>query len=406
MQASPTPQVVEADVAIVGGGVAGLWLLNRLRQAGYSTVLVEKTALGSGQTIASQGMIHGGLKYALAGSLTGESEAIKQMPGIWQDCLAGTGEINLGQTRVLSEDFYLWSSGQVASRLVSFFASKSLRGRIDKVKPKAYPSAFAGSPYKGTIYRLQDVVLDVPSLLENLAGAHRPFITQSEQSHWEIDDSGVSYLQLDSGARIVAQRYVVTAGEGAGPILDKLGISQPAMQLRPLKQVMVKHRLSHRLYGHCIGTQTSASPRLTVSTHQHQDGNLVWYLGGDLATEGVNRSDDQLITHAKAELASIFPWLDFSDASWACHYIDRAEPRQDKLLKPDSAFAAVAEGRSNTLVAWPTKLTLAPDLAQRTLALLQGTIEPRPMQGRELLERLPKPAIATPPWEQSWQYHG
>ena len=53
---------VQTDIAILGGGIAGLWLLNRLRGAGYSAVLLTAGELGAEQTIASQGMIHGGMK--------------------------------------------------------------------------------------------------------------------------------------------------------------------------------------------------------------------------------------------------------------------------------------------------------------------------------------------------------
>ena len=76
-------------------------------------------------------MVHGGLKYALSGALSGESEAIKQMPEVWRQCLQGSGEIDLRDTTIMSDDFVLWSAGSVGSRLVSFFASKSLRGRVD-----------------------------------------------------------------------------------------------------------------------------------------------------------------------------------------------------------------------------------------------------------------------------------
>src|SRR5665213_2066743 len=51
-----------ADIAIFGGGIAGLWLLNRLRTAGYSALLFESGALGGGQTNKAQGIIHGGMK--------------------------------------------------------------------------------------------------------------------------------------------------------------------------------------------------------------------------------------------------------------------------------------------------------------------------------------------------------
>ena len=74
-----TPQL-HTDIAIIGGGIAGLWTLDQLRNRGYSAVLFEQEALGSHQTMASQGMIHGGIKYALGGALSGSSEAISQMP--------------------------------------------------------------------------------------------------------------------------------------------------------------------------------------------------------------------------------------------------------------------------------------------------------------------------------------
>ena len=67
---------LKTDIAIIGGGIAGVWVLNLLRARGVDCMLFERDALGSGQTIASQGMIHGGIKYALGGALTGSSEAI------------------------------------------------------------------------------------------------------------------------------------------------------------------------------------------------------------------------------------------------------------------------------------------------------------------------------------------
>jgi len=390
---------IQADVAIIGGGIAGLWLLNRLRQAGYSALLIEKDALGGHQTIASQGMVHGGLKYALSGALSGESEAIKQMPEVWRQCLQGSGEIDLRDTTILSDDFVLWSAGSVGSRLVSFFASKSLRGRVEALSPPDYPSVFRQAPYKGKIYRLVDVVLDVPSLIANLAAPHRDVIIKAGPLQWQREEDRVAALLTDDGLRIEAQRYVVTAGEGAGAILSALDIDTPQMQLRPLHQVIVKHDLPHELYGHCIGAQTSASPRLTVSTHPCRDGKKVWYLGGDLATEGIDLSAEQLIDRAKQELAAIFPWLQWNGAQWATLYLNRAEPKQEKLIKPDRAFAGVADNQQNVIIAWPTKLSLAPDLAKQVSELLRNQVQPSPLQGAEQLRQCAKPAVAVSPWD-------
>ena len=83
------------QIAIIGGGISGLWLLNVLGNLGYSVVLLEQEALGQAQTFASQGMIHGGIKYALGGFTTPASESIASMPETWRQCLAGGGPLPL-----------------------------------------------------------------------------------------------------------------------------------------------------------------------------------------------------------------------------------------------------------------------------------------------------------------------
>ena len=163
------PSVISTDVLIVGAGVAGLWLNARLRRQGFSTVLVESASLGGGQSVKSQGIIHGGAKYALHGALTGASEAIADMPRRWREALAGDGELDLSGVRLLSEAHYLWSPGTIAGNLTSFFASKAVRGRVDQVKGDQLPPALQDRAFKGKVYRLAELVVDVPSLLQRLA---------------------------------------------------------------------------------------------------------------------------------------------------------------------------------------------------------------------------------------------
>ena len=91
MTVSVTSPVLKPDILIFGGGIAGLWLINHMQQRGYQCLLLETGTLGGAQTLASQGIIHGGLKYALGGTLSSESEAIAGMPGRWRQAIDGQG---------------------------------------------------------------------------------------------------------------------------------------------------------------------------------------------------------------------------------------------------------------------------------------------------------------------------
>jgi glycerol-3-phosphate dehydrogenase len=391
----------DVDVVVLGGGIGGLWLLNRLLGRGYNAVLLETGELGGGQSVNSQGMIHGGIKYALGGALTGSSEAIAEMPAHWRRCLRGEGDVDLRGARVLSDHFYLWSTDNLTSRLTSFFASKLTRGRVETVPAAERHPAFQHVDFHGNLYRLVDMVLDVPSVVRKLADNCSGRIYRATASSLAFEhntDGSIAALQFLAGlapVRIRAQRFVFAAGEGNEALLQMQGSRAPAMQRRPLHQVLLRHDYPHALYAHCTGG--NPTPRVTISSHQLPNGQWVWYLGGDLATDGVALDSDALIARARQELRELFPWLDFSTASWATLRIDRAEPKQKGLIKPDKAFAAVADGCSNAIAAWPTKLTLAPDMAEAVekLLALQPSSTPLP----EAAQALPLPAFARPCWE-------
>ena len=386
------PSVISTDVLIVGAGVAGLWLNARLRRQGFSTVVVERESLGGGQSVKSQGIIHGGAKYALHGALTGASEAIADMPRRWREALAGDGELDLSGVRLLSEAHYLWSPGTLAGNLTSFFASKAVRGRVDQVKGDQLPPALQDPRFKGKVYRLAELVVDVPSLIERLAELAGDGLLAGQTIEPLLENNELIGLRVD-GRDIHAQRIVFSAGAGNAELLASAGISVPAQQLRPLHMVLVKGPSLKPLYAHCLGG--GSKPRVTVTTHPAADGEWVWYLGGEIAeADGVAREPAEQIAVAQKELGNLLPWVDLSQAQWATFRVNRAEPAQSGLVRPDNAFLA-DQGR--LLVGWPTKLALAPDFADRVLkALEQDAIQP---SNAPALPPLPRPPLGKTAWE-------
>jgi len=388
------------DLGIFGGGIAGLWLLGRLRSSGYSCLLLETDGLGGIQTLASQGIIHGGTKYALTGVLTGSSQSIAAMPGIWRDCLAGRGELDLSRVRVLSEHQHLWSTADVGSRLTGFFAGQGMRSRMRPLVGAERPQLFRDPAFRGSVYRLEEPVLDVPSLVRELAsqfGGQARRIPDLASLELTAGEGPAVRLRLATGRslEIASRRLVLAAGAGNGPLLARLGWDRPAMQLRPLHMLMLRGSLPP-LYAHCLGT--GPNPRLTITSYPGDAGDQLWYLGGQLAEDGVGRSPAAQIAAGREELARLLPWLELRDARWATLRVERAEPGQPRGRRPDSFFLAERDG---VLVAWPTKLALAPRLAsQAMVSLRRASIFPQPGY-LEPLDDLPAAGLARVPWENS-----
>lgn len=378
-----------ADAVIVGGGIAGLWLHALLRRRGYATVLLEAEQLGCAQTLASQGMIHGGLKYALAGNLTGASEAIAGMPERWRRCLDGDDDVDLSGLAPLSDRYYLFAEASTLGRLTTFFASRSLRGRIERLTRSDFPPELAAPGFKGVVYALQDFVLDTPALLARLRAVAPDGVYRCRVEADAVTLSPDQVSVRTPAGTVTARHLILAAGAGTGALLAGLGLGAPQMQRRPLHQVLVRHPDLKPLYAHCLTGIRRPEPRLTITAHRDGDGWL-WYLGGQIAGDGVAMEPDALAGHARAELAACLPWIRWDGAEVTTLRIDRAEPAQDGGRRPDQAFA---ERHGACIVAWPTKLSLAPDLGDRVLDLLTppAGVSPPTLA-------LPAAEMGTPPW--------
>ena len=386
------------DLIIVGGGIAGLWTLNQAVKAGYDAILLEKGSLGGGQTVRSQGIIHGGTKYALNGVLTQASNTIRDMPQRWRDCLEGNGELDLSSANVLSDAHYMWSKGSLGSRMTTFFATKAFRGRVEEVAEKERPEVFQNAQFKGSLYRLNELVLDVPSVVEALRKPVEDRVFQADITDAQLtieEDKVTAISWAKHEITLQPRQLILTSGEGIENISQQLNLPIPDMQRRPLHMVMVKHSNNLPTFAHCIGT--GSKPVATITTHPCADGKQVWYLGGDVAETGVDRSEEEQIKFAQQALTKLLPWIQLQDAEWSCLRVNRAEPMQSSLVRPDSAFSHKA---GNVITAWPTKLALSPDLSDQVLALCDQP------SGTHLdlssLTELTKPPVGLPVWETSF----
>lgn len=393
------------NIVIFGGGIAGLWLLNRMQSEGYDSILFETKALGGMQTLDSQGIIHGGLKYALKGSVGRDSQNIANMPNRWRQCLSGGGEMDLTDVGILDENYYMWSDGGIKSRLKSYLGSKSLRGRIDTVEKRNYPEFFKESSVKGTLYKLPDFVIDTMSLLKKLASTTKDrlfSLTDCDYKFHPEDQTLKQQLQIkvnDKTVNIQADLFIFCAGEGNQELISKAALNNIETQARPLHMVYLRKSNLPKIYVHCIGNNFNLNPSITVTSHEAQNGDLIWYLGGDIAESGINKSRSEQIDAAQKLIGNTFPWLNLSNAQWESFYINRSEANVHSNFRPDDA---VVKEEKNILVAWPTKLTLVPSLADKVLeyaANIRTSLPEKSIPTAELQSIFEKPPLAKARWD-------
>ncbi len=403
--AMPETRTVPLDLVIFGGGAAGLWLLDEVRRRGHSAVLLEAHQLGSGQTIASQGIIHGGLKYTLSGLLTPSAQAIAEMPVIWRRCLGGEIEPNLSAVRLRSEYCYLWRSTSLSGMLAMAGARAGLRVTPEKISPAERPKALTAC--KGSVARLNEQVIEPASFLQVLADRNRDRLLKVDLEsglEFELDsENNVQFIRLinpQTGTPVDLQpRHVaLCAGGGNEQLAISLRLTTIQTQRRPLHMVLVRGTVPE-LNGHCLdGTST----RVTITTSTDSSGRRVWQVGGQISEDGVDMTASDLIQHAQRELREILPGVDFATAQWSTYRVDRAEPATSSGIRPDDAVVHI---RGNVFAAWPTKLALAPRLAERVLAECVAVHDTaRADDVSAYFAKWPRPEVALPPWEcqQQW----
>ena len=352
-----------ADIIIYGGGIAGLWTLARLKKLGYDVLLVEPNGIGGIQTIASQGIIHSGLKYKLGRKISPIARAIGAMPSIWHAAINGDGPVDLRKAKVAAESQYLMIPGGVTGRILKIGAKRLLGNEVKKTK---WPAEISASGFDGALIEMGEPVLDIPSVVQALAEPHMHCIRKSADG-------------------IKAKKYIYTAAGGN----DDSGIGT---QRRPLLMGLMKN-MPFPLWAHFF--DLSEKPVATVTTHRTQDEKNIWYFGGQVAERLKNADPTDVYDAMQRAIKKYLPLVKINNAEFSVFPVDRVEPRTRPGIMPDSP---VLYNKEEKLYAWPTKLTFAPLMADKIAAqLMQDNI--LPSHNYTDWSFLPEVSYAQPPWE-------
>ncbi len=381
---------ISVDVLVVGGGSVGLWLIDELRRSGRNAVLVESTALGKGQTCASQGILHGGMKHSLVARPGTFVKALGSMTRIWSECLAGVREPDLGSVIRRSDSCYFWLTPSLASFVGTIGARFGIRSEVKKIARAALPEVLRG--VSGDVYLIDEKVVDPHGLVSELfkrnrqhtirAGIQRvDFSTRSTVYAVELTDPDGS-----SSITVRPEFVVLTAGEGNAELRRVCGLPEKAMLRLPLQILVLRGDLPD-LNGVCLeGIQAKA----VITTHRLSRNDAVWQFASERIAPN---SGEDFVRQALVEISASLPGFNFPRVSISAYTATRAECATEDGGR-SSDVAVFKEG--NVITAWPTKLVLVPRTVERIMSYLpiQSGISETP---REFAE-WPRPDVAPLPW--------
>ncbi len=385
-----SPEPTSPDIVIFGAGIAGLWVFNRLCNLGYDTLLLEKESIGGGQTIASQGIIHSGLKFSLAGKVNTLAKSISAMPDLWRDALNGIGDIDLSTAKSNTQSQQLLIPSGFFGDLTKLVTQKALGNNVHAIERDDWPEEIVNSGFKGSLIFMDEPVLDVPSVLRALSAPHKNKIKKI------TEQQAANPFEFLEDNNIQTKQVIFTSARSNLIIAQSNHHNQGLeTQARPLLQGMMKNA-PFPLYAHLVGK--TDKPLVSITTHHTKDGSLVWYLGGGAAERKKEADPNDVYQAALKAFKKYLPNIDFSNVEWATLPIDRIEGKsKTDGWMPDTPTIHRAD---KALYCWPTKLTFAPMLADMVLKDLQKQ-DIKPSNRSSDFSFLPDVKYADTPWDKA-----
>ena len=395
---------VRIDTLVFGGGVAGLWTLHELLEAGVDAWLVETRGLGAAQSVQAQGIVHGGGKYALR--RVGDVEAIRHiraMPARWREHRAGSRRPSLAGAITSSDECWLWlPRGSWMSRLEALTLMPMLRhGGVLASPPRGRPREDWPSPLQAhalRAYSMDEPVLEPVSVIRALADPVRDRLLLANPvgaGDLSRSDEGfrVRLEAANESQEFLVRQIVACAGAGNAGILAAAGHDPARMQRRPLRMGLIRGRLP-ALHGHCVlGGRT----RVPITSIDIGDDRRGWQVGGELSEQWADTTDDGFFMALGTEIDRALPGLSLSGMEVADYAAVRAEAANDAMSRPSGVQVEVVQ--DGLIVAWPTKWAMAPLLAEEIAGIVvpgNSSIATPAVSGQ-----WPRAEISRPPWEQA-----
>ena len=224
------------DLAVIGGGIAGLGVFESAGRAGLKAVLLERGAPGRATTAVTSGLLHGGLRYLpydVATSLLMCREIAR---------------LRSERPDLLTRQAFLWPvyrGERLSLRLIEALHDEydlfaSLRGarRHSRLSPEEAVATMPGLRREGLIGAVAfdewrvDVAGLVASLAESGVAAGGELLEGRRVCGLSVRAGRVAAATLEDGCEIEARIFVNAAGPWAEEVARLAGASMVRLRLR------------------------------------------------------------------------------------------------------------------------------------------------------------------------------
>lgn len=368
------------DLAVIGGGIAGLGVFERAGRAGLKAVLLERGPLGRATTAVTSALLHGGLRYLpydvgtsllmcreIARLRAERPDLLTRQAFLWP---VYRGErLGLGLSEALQDEYDLFAGLRGARRHARLSPGEAV-AVLPGLKKEGLLGAVAFDEWR----------VDVPGLVASLAETGRAaggeLLEGGRVIALSVRAGRVAAATLADGREIEARTFVNAAGPWAEEVARLAGAAMVRLRLRKGVHLVVPGEPPpHGLIfpgpgGRRIGVYPRAGETWVGPTDEPHDGPP------DAAAVAPQEQED-----LRRSLSCVLPEL----AARPCRSVVGLRPIPHQagaaflLSREHHIFDHAAEGLDNFLTVAGGKLTTYRPMGEDVLAAVLGKLGRPPL---------------------------
>ena len=340
---------MKVDYLIVGAGIQGLVLVDRMRALGLNVCCVERAPyVGSAQTLRSQFYIHRGHFYT-------ERELVGQLNNTywnWQSMVRRLG------VRIHSNESYVGFTGDSSPWTNAWDAEGVPYTRTSK------KSGVLQDHRMQEVFTFPHMLVDGREFLVKLTHINRHHIRFGDLSNFR--HTGRHYRFTLNGEELFARKIIVCAGAGTPAVLDSIeGVEGSVeVQTRVCQVLVMRDHVPD-------GSVLVPDAQMFIAPQYAPDGSpvLLYTYGTDpVDQEDTRHLDVARVARQLDALRNTLPALSRAGSEGTFYLAQKTESAMlGKGLRPNKAF--VERVSDQVLCVLPTKLSLSINAADQVLAL-------------------------------------